>query len=410
MRIKSILAIGIRVLVSFLSFLLTYVISSKLSVSDSSIFFLFLSLQSIVLVFFTIGLTDYIIKNGSSVYTEKLQFSGFFFSCISLVSMFSICSCIIFYFIYIGGFISIENINVFYIIFSFVPISLIALISGFFQAKKFSYQSIFISGILPFIFCTATFFISDVNFDMVSKIYFISAIVSILLYILLFFFIFRPSFKESLNFKFIKDYELFNMFIVQILFQMFSQNAILMMGFFDNSYEVSFLAVSLRIITCISIVLLAINKVISSEVAISYKNKDIIKLKKILKNSSQIMIVICFPLICIILIFPQEIMSIFGSKYKEYYNVLRILALGQIVNIFTGNVGLVLSMTGFVAYLRKSMFIGLALSVLLGFILIPMFGVIGAAWCVAISTAAINLLSSYYVKKNLNINMLKVPF
>lgn len=409
MRIKSILAIGIRVFVSFLSFLLTYVVSRKLTIEDSSVFFIFLSLQSVILVFFTFGLTDYIIKNGSSVYTDDLSFGGFFLSCTLTVFLLSILTCFVFYLLSLIGVIPSVG-HMFYMVISFIPISIVSLISSFFQAKKRTYESILVLGFLPVFFCFSTLFIGDINFEIASKLYLISSLLSFLLSFILFFKNVNPNLKCRLDFKFIKDTELFNMFFVQLLFQIFSQNTVLIMVFLGGRDEVSFLAVSLRVITCVSIVLLAINKVISSDLAINFKNNNINEVKVVLKRSSRLIIFICFPLICLMLLFPKSIMSIFGTEYVGYYNVLRILALGQIINVITGNVGLLLSMTGFVVYLRKSMLLGMVLSLSLSVILIPFLGVIGAAWCIAISTATINLMSVYYVNKCIGINMFKVLF
>lgn len=118
------------------------------------------------------------------------------------------------------------------------------------------------------------------------------------------------------------------------------------------------------------------------------------------------MLLAATPLLLVILLFPEWLMSFFGEEFREASTALVILALGQFVNIATGSVGYLLSMTGHEKDVRNNVFVSAALGIGLGFALIPAYGLTGAASATAIAIASQNLLGVYQVKKRLGFNTL----
>ncbi len=83
-----------------------------------------------------------------------------------------------------------------------------------------------------------------------------------------------------------------------------------------------------------------------------------------------------------------------------------ILALGQFVNVATGSVGYLLSMTGHERELRNNAFISALAGVVFGLALIPGHGLLGASVATAVAVASQNLLGAYQVRKHLGFNTL----
>ena len=122
--------------------------------------------------------------------------------------------------------------------------------------------------------------------------------------------------------------------------------------------------------------------------------------------SVRIMLLVSVPVTLFILLFPEWLMSMFGDAFTAAATALMILTIGQFVNIATGSVGYLLSMTGNETKVRDNVVISGILSVALGIILIPYYGVIGAAIAYACGVASQNLLGVYQVKKYLGFNTL----
>ena len=172
--------------------------------------------------------------------------------------------------------------------------------------------------------------------------------------------------------------------------------------------ELAFLAVAQRTALLTSFILIAVNLVVAPKYAALYKQGKYEKLKDIAVQSTRLMVLFALPVIGFMLIFPEWLMSLFGEQYKSGANLLRILALGQFVNVITGSVVYLLTMSGHERDLRNIVFISGPMAVLLAVILVPLFGVTGAAVSTAVALATQNLLAVFMVKKRIGINTLTV--
>ena len=91
---------------------------------------------------------------------------------------------------------------------------------------------------------------------------------------------------------------------------------------------------------------------------------------------------------------PITVFQLFGASFSSGETALRILALGQIVNIATGFPGMILIMVGESGRVTRSVAIGAIVNLALSLVLIPRFGASGAAAATAASIAITNILLS----------------
>tara|TARA_B100000212_G_scaffold201429_1_gene151928 strand:+ start:78 stop:413 length:336 start_codon:yes stop_codon:yes gene_type:complete len=96
-------------------------------------------------------------------------------------------------------------------------------------------------------------------------------------------------------------------------------------------------------------------------------------------------------------------MSLFGEEFISGSTSLRILLLGQVINALCGSVGIILIMSGNEEYAKKASFFGALSIVILSFILIPKYAMIGAAIASTLGISFTNFLSYYYVVQKINI-------
>lgn len=103
-------------------------------------------------------------------------------------------------------------------------------------------------------------------------------------------------------------------------------------------------------------------------------------------------VIVALPLFLVMALFPAVILSLFGSTYESGAAALTILALGQIVNAATASTHNVLVLAG---HSKIVMWNGIGMGVLqigLNFILIPRFGLLGAAITSAIVLITLNIV------------------
>ncbi|WEM41568.1 oligosaccharide flippase family protein [Photobacterium sp. DA100] len=198
------------------------------------------------------------------------------------------------------------------------------------------------------------------------------------------------------------------LFVILLLAQITQWSGQLMLGAWNSTTDVAIFATAQRTAMLTSFILIAVNSIAAPKFAEAFKKNDIHSVKNIAKFSGQLMTIVSLPVIIIMLLFSEKLMGLFGEDFIQGANILRVLALGQFVNVITGSVGYLLQMTGHENILRNNVIISSLIMLVGGFIVIPVFGVYGAALISAFSVATQNLLCVYQVKKMLGFNTLNI--
>jgi O-antigen/teichoic acid export membrane protein len=101
-------------------------------------------------------------------------------------------------------------------------------------------------------------------------------------------------------------------------------------------------------------------------------------------------------------------MQLFGSQFTVGAEVLKILAIGQFINVVTGPVGYLLMMSGNERLMRNNIIVSTVICIILNSILIQKFGIFGGAIATAFCLALMNIISTIFVWNRLGITTL--PF
>ncbi|MCP3907287.1 MAG: hypothetical protein GY712_04650 [Oceanicoccus sp.] len=180
----------------------------------------------------------------------------------------------------------------------------------------------------------------------------------------------------------------------------------LMLGAWASAENVAFLAVAQRTAMLTSFVLFAVNAIAAPKFAAMHAKGDSIGLQRMAIWSVRLMLLAAVPALMLMLLAPEWLMSLFGEEFRTASTALMILALGQFVNIATGSVGYLLSMTGHERELRNNAIVSAVVGLVLGTVLIPAYGLLGASIATAVAVASQNLLGVYQVRKHLGFNTL----
>jgi len=135
-----------------------------------------------------------------------------------------------------------------------------------------------------------------------------------------------------------------------------------------------------------------------------YISKEMEQLQKLVTQSSLTIFFFAAIPAMIFFFFGEFILRfIFGEEYVLGFMPLVVLTIGKLTNAAFGSVGALLNMTGHEKDAMKGMGYSLVINILLAFILIPQFGMLGAALSTAISLVVWNIILRHYVKKRLDI-------
>jgi len=179
-------------------------------------------------------------------------------------------------------------------------------------------------------------------------------------------------------------------------------------GIYNTPKELAELAVARNTSVLITFILTAVNYVSAPRFATLYNQGKMVELKRYARNTSWLMTIIAFPVILVIWVFPGFIMSMFGKEFVGGIWLLRILSIGQFVNVITGSTGYLLIMSGHEKDLRNIAIINGILAIVLAFILNPLLGPIGSAISTSVVLAGSNLMAVGKVKQRLGFNSMAI--
>jgi O-antigen/teichoic acid export membrane protein len=189
------------------------------------------------------------------------------------------------------------------------------------------------------------------------------------------------------------------MLLTNSMFLIMSWMDILMLSAFKTQADVGIYNTSLKIAALVSITLVAINSIAAPKYAELYGKKDQAGFRKVVKQTSFLNFIISFPVFLVIIIFPTFLLGIFGQDFTAGVYALSILAAGQIFSSFSGSTIHILNMTGHEKTARNILLSTAIINLTLNYILVPRYGMNGAAMATTISTILWNLVSEFVIYK-----------
>ncbi|MBR1120185.1 oligosaccharide flippase family protein [Bradyrhizobium lablabi] len=196
------------------------------------------------------------------------------------------------------------------------------------------------------------------------------------------------------------------LFLVTSLNLIMGWTDILVLGAWSDPDQVGIYGVALRVSALTTFVMYAVSIVVSPQFAALHAEGNLTALRKLAQQSTQWTIIAALPLIILLIAIPEFILQIFGIQFKDGAWPLRILALGQLINLSVGHIGPMLSMTGNEKTLRNCVAASAVLNLVANLVLTPRYGAVGAATATAASLAFMNLACWRMVRKKLGINTL----
>lgn len=178
----------------------------------------------------------------------------------------------------------------------------------------------------------------------------------------------------------------------------------LMLGALGEPEQVGAYRASVQISMLLIFILTVVNQVLQPNLVRLYRLKDISGMQKLVSDSSFFMFMATLVLGAGLMIFAAPLIDVtFGSSYTIASTALQILVVGQVLNVFFGSVGTILNMTGMEKEAVTSIAIAIIVNISLDLVLIPLFGMVGAASASALSIFVWNMISRHYVKTRVGI-------
>lgn len=172
-----------------------------------------------------------------------------------------------------------------------------------------------------------------------------------------------------------------------------------LLGLFLRAKEVGIYSISITIVTLLSTLQSTVNGAFGPHIPELYSTGRSGELVELYYRITRWNLIIILPLIVLFIVMAKEVLGVFGPEFSMGAKVLTTLAVGQLFNVGTGPVGLLLTMTGHERAVVVGLAAQLAITVPLLFFLLPVMGLWGAGIAWSLGTIALYLGLYYYAKK-----------
>ena len=199
------------------------------------------------------------------------------------------------------------------------------------------------------------------------------------------------------------------LFWVALMNVIMSYTDVVLLGMSTESASVGVYAAAASSAALVNFVLAAVNTVTPPLFATLYAQQRIDDLARLARQSTLLMTIVAAPALCLFFLWPSAVLRLFGTEFTAGSPVLSILSVGQFFNVATGSVGYLLMMTGHERWMRNNIIAMALLNLFLCILLIPPYGMIGAAVATATSLSCMNLISMAFVYKKLSFLTFPIP-
>jgi O-antigen/teichoic acid export membrane protein len=402
-----------KIIGSFLGYLFLLLVTKTSGAEAWGIFALCMALLNITSILSRFGVDTSLLRFVAQLKGKTEEVKGVYFQGISLVLFLSILfSVLLFFFSDIVAELVFRkpHLTPYFKIISFalVPFSIIHInvqtLRGLKKIKEFA----FFQHVSKFLFAIIFFFLLTkfYNFHQFSVPVYAFTFAVVLVMIVSLLYIFK-------KFKGIQSKRIFtNKEIIKTSFPMMLSSSVLllmawsdtiMIGIFKTEADVGVYNVALKLAMITGIVLGAVNSIVAPKLSETFNNNKMVEFRKLIKQSTRIIFFSTLPILIILLLFPEFLLSFFGTEFIVAKTTLLILLIGQIVNAMSGSVGFILQMTGKEKVYQNILLLALVFNIALNIILIPKFGIEGAAIASAFSLLLWNLSSVFYIYKQYHV-------
>ena len=399
------------------------IITKYFGTSALGIFSYILSILTIIGTFATLGIQMTTLRFVSK-FRAKNEFGkikSYYLQALKIVFIPGIILSILFFFFsdFIAGEIFNKPENAFYLkLFAFVliPISIRRVNSQFLRAFKkigqFGFLSFFFTPITVIILIFIIFFTNNRAEGTPITVHLFSLLIMFIFSVVLI--LLLKKWKTARIIEKVTVKKILKV-SVPMLFVVISTATIkwadkIILGFYVSNADIGIYHAMYRTAILLNIVLLAVNSGLAPRFSELMELNKIKKIKQLVRKTTKIISLLTFLLFVIIIIFAKYIVGfLLDAETEKGLYVLYILAVGQMINSWSGPVGIFLLMSGNEKINQNTSIILAILFILLNTILVYFYGIIGAA--IAVSSVMIirNIIYVIIVKRKYGILFLYIP-
>jgi O-antigen/teichoic acid export membrane protein len=253
--------------------------------------------------------------------------------------------------------------------------------------KGYYFINGFLSMLIRILLVILFYFIFERNFISIALAIYISFLFSNLIY----FYQNKKRFKKVVYDKGFIKYS-FSLVLAAVMGVAMDRIDIVMLGTMTDMRSVGIYQISVQVANVIFMILVIFDTVFGPQISKLYHNGKYKELKRLYVQSTRLLGLLSFIIIIILSVFSKHILLLFGKEFVDGQMALILRGIGQFINVAVGSVWLMLAMTGNPKWHIYANFIAFTLNIILNYLLIPKYGVNGAAFATMTSMILVNII------------------
>jgi O-antigen/teichoic acid export membrane protein len=210
----------------------------------------------------------------------------------------------------------------------------------------------------------------------------------------------RPRFE-------IREWVVFSVFnfltsITEVILE--SIDTLLLVAYAVANSQIGQYNAAVKISDFIAMPLFSLNTMFTPTIAELHSKAEHVKLGIMYKVVNKWTITLSLPIFLVATLFSETLLQLSGKSFVDAWPLLVISAIGSMVNAATGSVGYMLLMTGHQKWSFVNSVTSVALNIILGALLIPHYGAMGAALGTMSTLILINIMRYIQVRFLLKMN------
>lgn len=189
------------------------------------------------------------------------------------------------------------------------------------------------------------------------------------------------------------------MLMADTSFFLISQTGIIILAMFRSDAEVGYYAIAIMMASLTSFNIKAINSIAAPKFSELFHSGKIDEMFYVAQKSAKLIFWTTAPILIGLVILGKLVLTvIYGSTFVIVYPAIAILAIGQFISAISGITASVMNMTGNQSAFRNIMFLAALMNICISLLLIPDYGINGAAFGAMCSVCFWNISSLFFIK------------
>jgi O-antigen/teichoic acid export membrane protein len=177
------------------------------------------------------------------------------------------------------------------------------------------------------------------------------------------------------------------------------QQETLILAYFMAAADVGVYNAALKTAVMVGFILQGTTAIFTPIIAPLHRAGDLDQLRRLNRTVARWCFTFALPCFWVCALFGRQILSLWGHRFEEAWPVLVLLAAAQLVNVATGTAGTVLIMGERQKIELANSIAALVLGLVLDVLLIPRYGIVGAAVGACASMTAVNVLRVIQIQR-----------